>query len=69
MRVDRRVGEPILIMYRRLNKMLMRDGLYSELRKRETFVKPSQKRRLAEAKKKFNAMRNSNGSLGQDHQS
>jgi ribosomal protein S21 len=65
MKVDRRVGEPILFAYRRLNKMLMRSGLYSELRRRENFVKPSQKRRQAEAKKKFNAARNNNnGSIG-----
>jgi small subunit ribosomal protein S21 len=52
-KIIRRQGEPVGNMVRRLKRMMERTGVVKELRKRQHYEKPSEKRRKKAERKKF----------------
>jgi small subunit ribosomal protein S21 len=52
-------GESIESLLRRFNRRVQQDGILSEIKKREFYIKPSVKRKRKEAIKRRKSLRNS----------
>ena len=53
-KIIRRPNEPLGLLVKRLKRVLQKTGVYKELRAHSHYIKPSEKRRQKERRKKFN---------------